>query len=119
MTILKTAARETSLARAPKKCTQSRNFQFYIKFPSDFRILSVRNLKTLFQKYKLQLTKCIHSCIGHALRKYIYREILKDTTTAESHENVAWKSEIHMFFSLYRDYSNSLTLSNTSELFWS
>ena len=26
---------------------------------------------------------------------------------------------IHIFFSLYRDYSNSLTLSNASELFWS
>ena len=26
---------------------------------------------------------------------------------------------IHIFFSLYRDYSNSLTLTNASELFWS
>ena len=26
---------------------------------------------------------------------------------------------IHIFFSLYRDYCNSLTLSNASELFWS
>ena len=26
---------------------------------------------------------------------------------------------IHIFFSFYRDYSNSLTLSNASELFWS
>ena len=30
----------------------------------------------------------------------------------------AWKVNSH-FFSLYRDYSNSLTLSNASELFWS
>ena len=55
---------------------------------------------TLFQKYKLnQLTTGIHSCIGHVLRKYIYREFLKDTTTADSHENVAWKSEF-IFFSV-------------------
>ena len=39
-------------------------------------------------------------------------------TTADNHENVAWRVNSH-FFSLYRDYSNSLTLSNASELFWS
>ena len=44
---------------------------------------------TLFQKYKLnQLTTGIHSCIGHVLRKYIYREFLKDTTTETSHGKV-------------------------------
>ena len=53
----------SSLAHAPKKCTQSANFQFDIKSPSDFKILSARN----------------------------------------SH-----------FFSLYRDYSNSLTLPNAA-----
>ena len=56
------------LAHAPKKCTQSANFQFDIKSPSDFKILSARN----------------------------------------SH-----------FFSLYSDYSNSLTLPNASEPLWS
>ena len=62
------------LARAPNKwpknCTQSGNFQFDIKFPSDFKILSARKLKTLFQKDKLELTTGIHACIGHVLRKY-------------------------------------------------
>ena len=37
---------------------------------------------------------------------------------AESHENVAWKVNSH-FSSLYRDYPNSLTSSNATELFWS
>ena len=73
------------LAHAPKKCTQSGNFQFDIKSPSDFQILSARKLKTLFQKYKLQLTTGIRTCISHILRKYIYREFLKDTTTETSH----------------------------------
>ena len=54
------------LAHAPKKCRQSGNFQFDIKSPSDFKILSTRKLKTLFQKYKLELTTSIHSCIDHA-----------------------------------------------------
>ena len=59
------------LVHAPKKCTQSGNFQFDIKSPSDFKILSARKLKTLFQKYKLQLTTGIHACFGHGLRKYL------------------------------------------------
>ena len=58
------------LDHAPKKCTQSGNFQFDIKSPSDFEILSARKLKTLFQKYKLELTTGIHACICHVLRKY-------------------------------------------------
>ena len=58
------------LTHAPKKCTQSGNFQFDIKFPSDFKILSARKLKTLSQKDKLELTTGIHACIGHVLRKY-------------------------------------------------
>ena len=57
------------LAHAPKKCTQSGNFQFDIKSPSDFKILSARKLKTLFQKYKVELTTGIHACIVHVLRK--------------------------------------------------
>ena len=90
------------LAYAPKNCTQSGNFQFDIKSPSDFKILSARKLKTLVQKYKLApVTSCVN------IRKFV-----KDTTTADNHENVALKS-------FYRDYSNSLTLLNASELFWS
>ena len=91
----------------------------YITDLSDLKILSARKLKTLFQKYKLELTlqTCIHSCIGQVLHKY-YREFLKDTTMAESHENVAWKSEFTFFQWLYSHF-NSLTLSSASELFWS
>ena len=58
------------LAHAPKKSTQSGNFQFDIKSPSDFKLLSARKLTTLFQKYKLELTTGVHACIGHVLRKY-------------------------------------------------
>ena len=58
------------LAHAPKKCTQSGNFQFDIKSASDFKILSAQKLTTLFQKYKLELTTGIHACISHVLRKY-------------------------------------------------
>ena len=65
------------LAHAPKKCTQSGNFQFDIKSPSDFKILSARKLKALFQKYKFQVTTDISPWIGHVLRKYIYRELFK------------------------------------------
>ena len=59
------------VAHAPKKCTQSGNLQFDVKFPSDFKLLSVRKLKTFFQKYKLQLTTGIHACIGYSLRIYL------------------------------------------------
>ena len=48
------------VAHVPKKCTQSGNFLFDVKSSSDFRILSARKLKTLFQKYKLELTTSIH-----------------------------------------------------------
>ena len=87
------------LAHAPKKWKQSGNFQFDIKPSSDFKILSARKLKTLFQKYKLELTTCIHACIGHASCVNT-RKVLKDTTTADSHGNVAWKSEFTFFQSL-------------------
>ena len=87
------------LAHALKKCTQSENFQFDIKSPSDFKILFARKIKTLLQKYKLELTTGIHACIGHASCVNT-REFLKDTTTADSHENVAWKSEFTFFQSL-------------------
>ena len=58
------------VAHAPKKCTQSGNFQFDIKSSSVFKILSPRKLKTLFQKYKFELTTSIHACIGHVLVNY-------------------------------------------------
>ena len=75
---------------------QSGNFQFDIKSPFDFKIVSARKLKTLFKKYKLELTTGIHTCIGHVLRNY------KDTATADGHENVSWKSEFTFFQSLTR-----------------
>ena len=65
------------LAHAPKKCTQSGNVQFEIQSPSSFKILSARKLKTLFQKYKLQLTTGTHTCISHVLRKYLYLRVFK------------------------------------------
>ena len=74
-----------------------------VPLPSPAFVYFARPTKTamlrrlLFQKYKLELTTGIH---------------------AHSNENVAWKVNSH-FFILYRDYSNSLTLSNASELFWS
>ena len=43
------------LAHAPKKSTQSGNFQFDIKSPSDFKILSARKLKTLSKNTSLSL----------------------------------------------------------------
>ena len=43
------------LDHAPKKCTQSANFQFDIKSLVDFKILSARKLKTLFQNTSLSL----------------------------------------------------------------
>ena len=88
------------LVHAPKKCTQSGNFQFDIKSPSDFKILSARKLKTLSKKYKLEFNYNRHSRLN--------RSPLPSHGKVNSH-----------FFSLYRDYSNSLTLSNASELFWS
>ena len=56
-------------------------------------------------------TPAVTSCIN-------IREFLKDTTMAESHENVVWKSEFTFFQRLYSNF-NSLTLSSASELFWS
>ena len=91
----------------------SENFQFDIKSPTDFKIPSVRKLKKLFQKYKLQLTTVIHACIGHVLRKYICREFLKHSTTADSHENVIFFQSISWLFQL------AYFVTNASELFWS
>ena len=86
------------LAHAPKQCTQSGNFQCDIKSPCDFKILSARKLKTLFQKYQLELTTRYSRL--HRSRHVNIREFQKDTTTAHSRENVAWKSEFTFFQSL-------------------
>ena len=85
------------LAHVPKKCTQSGNFQFDIKSPSDFKILSARKLKTLFQKYKLELTTGINFTLASVTSCKNIREFLKDTTMADNHENVAWKREFTSF----------------------
>ena len=76
-------------------------------------MLSIRKLKTRLPKYKLELTTGIHACIDH-----VFVNIREFKMTTGSHENVAWKVNSH-YFSLYRDYSNSLTLLNARELFWS
>ena len=52
-----------------------------------FKIVSTRKLKTLFQKYKLELTTGIHACIDHAfvnIREFNMPRQL--TTTKTSHE---------------------------------
>ena len=64
---------------APKKCTQSGNFQFDIKSPPDFKILSAWKLKTLFQKYKLEVTKVIH------IIRQVYEEITQGLTCMPSY----------------------------------
>ena len=56
------------LVHAPKKCTQSGNFQFDINSPVQNTVYP--KTKNAFQKYKLELTTTINSCIGHVLRKY-------------------------------------------------
>ena len=87
------------LAHAPEKCTQLWNFQFDIKSPSDSKILSARKPKTRFQKYMLELTTGIDACISVTSCVNV-KESLRDTTTADDHENVAWKSEFTFFQSL-------------------
>ena len=73
------------LAHAAKKSMQSGNFQFDINSP--FQILSPRKPKTLFQKYKLELTTGIYACIDHAfvnIREFKRPRQL--TATKTSHE---------------------------------
>ena len=54
-----------------------------------FKILSTRKLKTLFQKYKLELTTGIHACIDHAfvnirhIREFKMSRQLKATKTSD------------------------------------
>ena len=58
------------LAHEPVKCTQSGNFQFDIKSPSDCNILSDRKLKTLFQKYKRVFTLASPSRLAKILGNF-------------------------------------------------
>ena len=83
------------VAHAPKKCTQSGNFLFDIKSSSDFRILSARKAKTLFQKYKLELTTVFTLALVTSWLNV--GDFLKDTTMADNYENVTWKKEFTFF----------------------
>jgi len=68
-----------------KKCTPSGNFRFDIN-PAHFKILSTQELKhgnvckiilkTLFQKYRLELTQCIQIYVDHGLRRYCLRYLV-------------------------------------------
>ena len=79
------------LAHAPKKCTQSRTFQFDINSP--FQNTVYPKTKGTFPKYKLELTTGIHAFIDHAfvnIREFKMPRQL--TATKKSHEK--W---IHIF----------------------
>ena len=74
------------LAHAPKKCTQSGNFQFDINYPVQ-NTASTRKLKMLFQKYKLELTTGIHVCIDHTFLNIQEIKMPRQlTATKTSHE---------------------------------
>ena len=75
------------LAHSLKKRTQSGNFQFDIKSPSKDAFPK----KTSFSLQQVFTLASATACVN------IYREFLKDTTTADSHENVAWKNEFINF----------------------
>ena len=79
-----------------------RKLSVWYKLSGIIKILSTRRLKTLFQKYKPALTTGIHAFIYHAsvnIRKFKMPRQLTATKTSDE----KW---IHIFFSLYRDYSN-------------
>ena len=59
------------------------------------KILSARKIKTLFQKYKLELTTGIHACIGHVLR--IYSGIFKRYNDRWQPRNHRTEKGIHIF----------------------
>ena len=59
------------------------------------KILSARKIKTLFQKYKLELTTGIHACIGHVLR--IYSGIFKRYNDGWQPRNRRTEKGIHIF----------------------
>ena len=83
------------LAHAPKKCTQSGNFQFDINSP-------VQN--TVYPKTKDAFPK---------IQAWAYNKC------SLLHRSRLLKySGVFPFFSLYHDYSNLLTLSNASDPLW-
>ena len=103
----------TCLAHAPKKCTQSGNFQFDINSPFENTVYpKTKDAFPKIQAWAYSRYSHLHrSCLRNIREFKMSRQL---TATKTSHEK--WT---RIFFSLYRDYSNSLTLSNARELFWS
>ena len=104
-------SRHTCLARAPKKCGQSGNFQFDKLLISKFSLPKNRNMgtyvrvlgtyvrifvKPLYQKYKLELTTGIQACIDHALINICKVQIPQRQRPQKRH----LKSEFTFFHSL-------------------
>ena len=104
-------SRHTCLARAPKKCGQSGNFQFDKLLISKFSLPKNRNMgtyvrvlgtyvrifvKPLYQKYKLELTTGIQACINHALINICKVQIPQRQQPQKRH----LKSEFTFFHSL-------------------
>ena len=83
------------VAHAPKKCTQSGNFQFDIKSSSVFKILSARKLRHFSKNTSLSLQQVF--TLALVTSWLIIREFLKDTTMADNYEKVAWKKEFTFF----------------------
>ena len=77
-----------------------RKLSVWYKIPIWFQNTVCPKTKDAFPKIQASAYNMysLQACMGHVLRKYIYREFLKDTTTADSHENVEWKSEFIFFF---------------------
>ena len=80
-----------------------RKLSVWYKIPIWFQNTVCPKTKDAFPKIQASANNRYRACIGHVLR--IYGELLKDTTTETSHEKVN-----SYFFSLYRDYPNSLTI---------
>ena len=88
-----------------KEINAVRKLSVWYKIPIWFQNTVCPKTKDAFPKIQASANNRYRACIGHVLRKYIYGELLKDTTTETSHEKVN-----SYFFSLYRDYPNSLTI---------
>ena len=86
------------LSHVPKKCTQSGNFQFWYKIPIWFQNTVWPKTKDAFPKIRASAyNRYSFTCASATSCVNIYREFLKDTTTAYCHENVAWKSDFILF----------------------
>ena len=97
------------LAHAPKNCTQSGNFQSDINSP--FQNTVYPKTTDAFPKIKAWAYNRHSPCIDHAF---------VNITELKMPWQLTRKRKVNsLFFSLYRDYSNSLTLSSASKLFWS